>query len=455
MQSGFRWWVAPAFVLTPIFIAAVVILVLYGPLLKTLIPLRATYPVRPSATIGRPVPHLFSYDDEVLRRNRERIQEGRAVATLRDAHQALLAEAVSLLAVGPFSVSDKPMGPGGGSVHDFYTLSPYFWPNGIIPGGKPYFYRDGIRNPEADSDRYDSVRLARFAHAVRVLSLAYYFSGEPDFAERASVLLRTWFLDSDTRMNPHLANAQAMPGWADGWNWGMIRLRDFAEATDAARIIQGSEPWSDADQIGLQQWYRSLLNWVADHPFGKREYRKPNNHGTWFDAAVAGIALFVGDEATARDLIQASAELRIERAIEPDGSQPQELSRSIPIHYSIFNLEALTRIAQIGERIGVDVWGFAGSEGQSIGSALRWLHRVLLEEGAGSPVGREVIEKDLDPRNRQKLLSILGAHQGRLEAAHSPVPAWIEELRDHLSQGLVDEGWEGVLLASIIGSGRD
>jgi hypothetical protein len=428
-----------------VFISAIVILVLYGPLLKTLIPLRATYPVRPSTTIASPVPHLFSYDDEVLRRNRVLIQEGRAPAALRDAHEALLTEARSLLTAGPFSVTDKVMAPHGESVHDFCTLSPYFWPNGIIPGGKPYYYRDGIRNPEADSGRYDSVRLSRFTHAVRVLSLAYYFSGEADFADRTAVLLRTWFLDPDTRMNPHLANAQAMPGWADGWNWGMIRLRDFSEATDAARMLQGSRAWSDSDHISLQQWYRSLLNWIADHPFGRREYRKPNNHGTWFDAAVAGVALFVGDEVTARGLIQASAELRIERAIDSDGSQPQELSRSKPIHYSIFNLEALTRIAQIGERIGVDVWGFAGSEGQSIGMALRWLHRVLLEEGAESPMAREVIEKDLDPGNRKKLLSILGAHQDRFEAAYSSVPAWIGELRDHLAQDLMDEAWEGVL----------
>jgi hypothetical protein len=388
---------------------------------------------------------LFSYDDDLLRRNRVLIQEAEAPATLRDAYEALLAEADSLLTAGPFSVTDKPTGPRGGSVHDFYTLSPYFWPNRIIPGGKPYFYRDGIRNPEADSDRYDSVRLFRFTHAVRVLSLAYYFSGEPDFADRTAVLLRTWFLDSDTRMNPHLANAQAMPGWADGWNWGMIRLRDFAELTDAARLLQGSETWSDSDRMSLQQWYRSLLNWIADHPFGRREYRKPNNHGTWFDAAVAGIALFVGDEATARSLIQSSAELRIERALNSDGSQPQELSRSIPIHYSIFNLEALTRIAQIGERIDVDVWGYAGCEGQSIGRALHWLHRVLLEEGADSPIGREVIEKDLDARNRQKLLSILRAHRDKLKASHSSVPAWIEELRGYLSLDLMDEGWEGVL----------
>jgi len=236
-----------------------------------------------------------------------------------------------------------------------------------------------------------------------------------------------------------------MPGWADGWNWGMIRLRDFAELTDAARLLQGSEPSSDFDHVGLQQWYRDLLNWISDHPFGRREYRKPNNHGTWFDAAVAGIALFVGDEATARGLIQASAELRIGRAINPDGSQPQELSRSIPIHYSIFNLEALTRISQIGERIEIDVWGYEGPEGQSIGRALRWLHRALVEKGADSRIDREVIERDLDRRNRRKLLSILGAHRERLEASHSPVPEWIEELRDHLAQDLINEGWEGLL----------
>jgi hypothetical protein len=176
-----------ALVLTPIFISAIVILGVYGPLLKTLIPLRATFPIRPSATIASPIPHFFFHGAEVLRRNRVLIQEEKAPATLRDAYEALLAEAGSLLTVGPFSVTEKPIAPRGGSVHDFYTLSPYFWPNGIILGGKPYFYRDGTRNPEADSDRCDSVRLSQFTHAVRVLSLAYYFSDEPDFADRTCV----------------------------------------------------------------------------------------------------------------------------------------------------------------------------------------------------------------------------------------------------------------------------
>ena len=105
------------------------------------------------------------------------IQEETASETLLNAYNVLLAEADFLLTTKPFSVTEKSIAPHGGSVHDFHTLSPFFWPNGIIPGGRPYIYRDGQKNPEVDSDRYDRVRLSRFTHTVQILSLAYYFTG--------------------------------------------------------------------------------------------------------------------------------------------------------------------------------------------------------------------------------------------------------------------------------------
>jgi hypothetical protein len=44
------------------------------------------------------------------------------------------------------------------------------------------------------------------------LALAYRVTKEDRYAEHAGRLLRTWFLDEATRMNPHLRYAQAIPG---------------------------------------------------------------------------------------------------------------------------------------------------------------------------------------------------------------------------------------------------
>ncbi|MFJ8476844.1 alginate lyase family protein [Kitasatospora sp. NPDC094011] len=42
--------------------------------------------------------------------------------------------------------------------------------------------------------------------------------------------------------------------------------------------------------------------------------------------------------------------------IDADGSQPQERTRTRTWHYFTFNLVALTRLAQLGRHLGIDLW---------------------------------------------------------------------------------------------------
>jgi hypothetical protein len=417
----------------------------YGPLLRTLVPLRTAFPLRKNDHIGESIPFFFSFDPETARGSEE-----------------LYRRAESMLTRDPFSVTHKAGVPRGGSLHDFYTLSPFFWPNGITPGGRPYIYRDGRKNPEADSDRYDRVRLSRFKDSLMTLSAAYHFSGDERYGQQASRLLRVWFLGPSTRMNPHLANAQAMPGLTEGWSWGMIRLRDFAEICDAVRLIEDSPYLPESEYHGLQAWYRELLNWIAVHPFGRREYRKPNNHGTWFDASVSSIALFVGDTETARVILAKSGDLRIKRAIGPDGAQPMELVRSKPIHYSIFNLEALMIVIRAGQVLGIDIRNFeeddrssvdrsaagqsresrsyesrasnypAGAAEASILAAIRWLYDIYTGESTHPALDGSVLEADLDDRNRRKLRRILSEYTRLLRATGAPIPGWMQDFSNSL-----------------------
>ncbi|KAJ6612032.1 alginate lyase-domain-containing protein [Mycena sp. CBHHK59/15] len=71
----------------------------------------------------------------------------------------------------------------------------------------------------------------------------------------------------------------------------------------------------------------------------------------------AGIALFTGNTGLATSKAN-TMKSRISSYIAANGSQPQELSRTRSFHYSTFNLVACTRMAAIGKKVGVDLWGY-------------------------------------------------------------------------------------------------
>ena len=120
------------------------------------------------------------------------------------------------------------------------------------------------------------------------------------------------------------------------------------------------------------QWNREFLDWLVHSEFGIEENQRLNNHGSFALLHVAAIALFVGDENRATTYVE-TAKSCIESSITADGSQPLELARTRSWHYSCYNLTALTRLAAIGSKIGIELWDYTGSEGQILHRAIEYL----------------------------------------------------------------------------------
>lgn len=313
-------------------------------------------------------PSVFLLDGAHLAEMREKVIGG--PRNFGAALRAIRTEADRALREGPWSVMDKKHAPPSGDKHDYYSVGPYWWPDPLKEDGLPYIRRDGEVNPERHE--YDNVGLKKTVAAVEDLARAWYFTNEPQYADRAAMLLRTWFLDPATKMNPHLQYGQAIPGRTQGRGIGIIDTAQLIYLVDAVGLLQSSRAWSESDQQELQAWFRAYLHWLRTSSHGKAEARTKNNHAVWYDAQIVSFALFAGNKPMARETLVEVGPRRIASQVEPDGRMPYELARTKSFGYTHMNLRGFLHLARLGEHVDVNLWGYQSADGRSIEAALDW-----------------------------------------------------------------------------------
>ncbi|CCH01052.1 hypothetical protein FAES_3043 [Fibrella aestuarina BUZ 2] len=319
-------------------------------------------------SVGKPA--TFLLDAGLLQANKRAMQQGDAA--LLAARQTLIATANKALTKPIHSVVEKTKLPPSGNKHDYMSVGPYWWPDSTKANGLPYIRKDGQVNPERYAVQ-DATYLNALCDDVQLLALAYYFSDDETYARRAADLLRVWFLNEATRMNPNLNYGQAIPGITDGRGIGLIDTRMLAKLVDAVQLIKGTKAWPAADQRALQEWFRAFLTWMQTSPVGKDEEDEHNNHGTYYDFQTVAFALFLDDKPLARQLLQQKTMNRIQSQLKPDGSQPHELARTLSWGYSIMNLKGFFGLAQLAEAVNIDLWNYQTPDGKSLKKAYQWL----------------------------------------------------------------------------------
>lgn len=296
------------------------------------------------------------------------------VQTLR---QHVLAEAGWAMQQQPITVTAQTSPRSAGTKHDFFSEGDYWWPDSTNSQG-PYIQRDGLTNP----DNFVAHRLAmiRFSRIVGALASAYKITGDERFVRQAFRHINAWFVDTTTRMNPSLLYAQAIKGRATGRGIGIIDTIHFMEVAQGIRAMAGARSVDKQALTVTKNWFADYLNWLTTHPYGKDEMEAKNNHGTCWVMQVASFARLTENQQLLDFCRERYKTVLLPNQMAVDGSFPQELRRTKPYGYSLFNLDAMGMLCQILSDKQQNLWAYETADGRGIRQGIRYLYPFVADK---------------------------------------------------------------------------
>jgi hypothetical protein len=308
----------------------------------------------------------------------------------------------------PLTVTASRSPRSGGGPHDFFSEGDYWWPDPQNPSG-PYVQRDGMTNPDNFVEHRRA--LMRLSVQVAALAAAWRLTGEARYARHAALHLRAWFLDERTRMNPSLEYAQAIRGRTKGRGIGIIDTIHLVEVARAVEVLAASGALTPAELGGVKQWFADYLRWMTTSANGVEEREAKNNHGTCWVMQVAAFAHLTGDGELLDYCRARFKTVLVPGQLAADGSFPQELRRTKPYGYSLFNLEALAVVCHILSTPGDDLWRFELADGRGMRKAMEYM-APFIRDKSGWPLKPDVMY-DAEWPMRQSSLLFAGLALGR------------------------------------------
>jgi len=290
---------------------------------------------------------------------------------LKAANQYLKEQPITITA------SSSPRSAGG--LHDFFSEGDYWWPDPQNPDG-PYIQRDGMSNPNnfIDHRRY----LMRLSLQVPALAAAWKITKDERYSRHAVEHLHAWFIDEETRMNPNLQFAQAIHGRFTGRGIGIIDTIHLVEVARATEILKDSKALNMTELGGVIQWFNDYLQWMTTSKNGIDERDAKNNHGTCWVMQVAAFAELVGNQELREYCRNRFKTVLVPNQIAADGSFPEELRRTKPYGYSLFNLDALATICVFLSSQRDNLWTFTTSDGRSMSKAMAYMYPFIKNKKA-------------------------------------------------------------------------
>lgn len=291
----------------------------------------------------------------------------------------VLEQAEADMRAEPVTVTSFIAERSAGGVHDFYSEGDYWWPDSLNPDG-PYVRRDGCTNP--DNFVQHRHAMIRFSRIVGNLTSAYLLTGDMKYVGPVMEHVRAWFIDDDTRMNPSLLYAQAIKGIATGRGIGIIDTIHLIEVMQSLMRLEQKGVVPAEVSAGAKAWTAAYLDWLMTHPYGMDEMKATNNHGTCWAMQAAMFAKYTGNKAVMDMCAKRFKDVFLVKQMALDGSFPQELARTKPYGYSLFNLDAMATLCQILSTKDDNLWDYTTPDGKNMRKAVEYMRPFIADKSA-------------------------------------------------------------------------
>jgi len=330
----------------------------------------------------------------------------------------------SLAQDGPWSVTTKAATAPSGDIHDFMSWAPYWWPDCSEVGNTtalpeaevwtqcPYVRRDGQFNPDVRGVN-DIGNFQTMSDAVFYNALIWGIDRDEVAAGRkAAEFIAAWFLDEETRMNPHLNYAQMIRGLdgRPGSATGVLDLKGMTKVANAILIMRKAEApfWTAEMDAQMVAWTHEYIGWLESAELALDEGSAENNHGTFYYNQLAACKLTVNDTPGALNVTQTYFARQFMDQIAAGGDQPLESARTRPFHYRAYNLAAMITNARIEKYANPDsdVWERTTSSGASIKDALDYAMAISAADS-----GEDSYDEELHP-NAAAVAAVYGDASG-------------------------------------------
>ncbi len=322
----------------------------------------------------------------------------RSLYLFNSSYNALIDSADLALKEEPFSVTKRLNLPNGADPNDYLSFGSHWWPDPSVTTGLPYVRIEPGVNPDAT---INSTNLSQMGKRIKELSLAWFFSREKQYADKAGELLRSWFLDSLTRMNPNLDHAGAVPGRIQGRGSAVSEGLPLVTMLDGLVIAETSGGLRGSEEKQIREWYQSYFQWLLESPLAIEAGTLTGRHALGRELQLLGIAHFLKNDEFVQIRISTVTLPLIRKMVGEDGRISADLRGNGSFAERVECLEYLFRIWEIGRRTEYDIEGFS----QFYGELLRKVLDQMIAEFQQSR-SAEFVSPENDPAE-EKLGSLI------------------------------------------------